>query len=218
MILSRRPLLAVGLWIVCFLGSFVGCRSFSGQIRPGMNRRHAAQASRIHRTYNQHTISSTMVHQGNKTQQLNELKTTQSTDGSFLLGDLSSILVACQLLGLQDVLDSSTFWQNGGWFQPLSMPITLPVLVLRISMNSLSWIVADRITGRIMEQPDSETNGTLTMACQTAVIFALARLLLAAILSVMNFQVWDGIEVLRECYYVSLLAVSTRYLLIKFYS
>lgn len=68
----------------------------------------------------------------------------------ILAGDICTILMACQLLGLVDVFNRPEFWANGGFNQPIGLgppdPITgastLVKLVQRDSVMSISWVLA----------------------------------------------------------------------------
>lgn len=58
--------------------------------------------------------------------------------------DIFAILIACQLMGLLDVLNDSTFWMNGGWFQPITFvsteSATLPIFVQRVANNTVLYL------------------------------------------------------------------------------
>jgi len=68
----------------------------------------------------------------------------------LLSGAICTLLMACQLLGLADVLNRPEFWTNGGIFQPISLgppdPVTgastLLKLVQRDSIMSITWVLA----------------------------------------------------------------------------
>ena len=68
----------------------------------------------------------------------------------ILAGDICILLMACQLLGLADVLNQPEFWSNGGFIQPIGLgppdPVTgestLVKLVQRDSIMSISWVLA----------------------------------------------------------------------------
>lgn len=62
----------------------------------------------------------------------------------LLVGDLLSIAIGTQLLGLVDVLNDLGFWANGGWLQPItivSSTNTLSLLMKRFCIVSFSWII-----------------------------------------------------------------------------
>jgi hypothetical protein len=64
-------------------------------------------------------------------------------DPSLLVPDLLGVAVACELLGLLDAVNDSSFLLKGGWLEPLGhAPTTLPLLISRFSTNSVFWIAA----------------------------------------------------------------------------
>lgn len=61
-------------------------------------------------------------------------------DPTMVKADLLAVLIACQLLGLLDVLASDAFASSGGWLQPIPMiPSTLPILAQRCATNALVY-------------------------------------------------------------------------------
>jgi len=64
----------------------------------------------------------------------------------LLVGDLISILLTCQLLGLVDILNDPIFWANGGFMQSIDLSPTgvssLGTLVRRDSVISISWVLS----------------------------------------------------------------------------
>jgi hypothetical protein len=64
-------------------------------------------------------------------------------DVPIVMSDLLAIAVAMQLLGLTNVLNDPTFWNQGGWLQPITstgISNTLPVVVQRFCLVALSWL------------------------------------------------------------------------------
>jgi hypothetical protein len=80
----------------------------------------------------------------------NSMATTPlSPDASLLLdpglwiSDFLAVILASQLIGLLDIVNSPEFIQNGGWFQPIpAVPSTLDDLVQRISFFGITWAIA----------------------------------------------------------------------------
>ncbi|GKY97520.1 hypothetical protein MPSEU_000710200 [Mayamaea pseudoterrestris] len=163
--------------------------------------------------HNTQTISSTALFKGNRTETNTEKFYSDNLvpNGDLLLVDVGAVVLACQLLGLQDVLNDPNFWQNGGWFQAPALPSTLPTLALRISQNSLSWIVASVIVKGFSFETQSSTAAVMT-ACKIAAGFTVLRLLISLTATGMHLDDWDGVDVLQECYNVSLVGIATRYL------
>ena len=65
---------------------------------------------------------------------------------TLLVGDLVSLLLTCQLLGLVDVLSTQEFWNNGGFAQPVDLSpsglSSLETLVKRDSLMSIAWVLS----------------------------------------------------------------------------
>jgi hypothetical protein len=131
-----------------------------------------------------------------------------------LISDLLATVIACQLLGLQDVLNSPTFWQDGGWLQPPTLPSTLPILVSRISIDALCWISSSSALNGYQTLQSSST--VVVESCKVAVGFAFLRLLIAFVLGNATLDAVNVVDVLRECYFVSLTIVGARYLALKY--
>ena len=67
-----------------------------------------------------------------------------SFDPSLLTVDILAVVVASQLIGLVDVLNYASFWDNGGFAQPLpAVPATLGSFVQRTSSGCVCWIVSN---------------------------------------------------------------------------
>jgi hypothetical protein len=66
-------------------------------------------------------------------------------DPILVYTDIFAILIACQLMGLLDVLNDSTFWMNGGWFQPIIIvsteSSTLPIFLQRVASNTVCYVL-----------------------------------------------------------------------------
>lgn len=71
-------------------------------------------------------------------------ETRRVQDYTLLFGDFFSIIVACELLQLLDVINDAQFIKNGGWLQPIPMvPPTISILLYqRIPTLSILWILA----------------------------------------------------------------------------
>ena len=63
-------------------------------------------------------------------------------DPQLLAGDILSLLIVNFLLQIADEVGDPTFWFNGGFSQPVTMPTTLLAMVVRDSKMSISWILS----------------------------------------------------------------------------
>ena len=144
----------------------------------------------------------------NSTESLSESNSLLIQDSRLLVGDVVSIALASQLLGLVDVLNDPSFWQQGGWFQPMSTTqSTLPVMVQRDSVLTICWLLSAL---GLKGYNDSETD-TSTLV-QTAVSFCVVRVALGLGMSVVghtDLGLWDSI---RQCYFTIMLVGSFRFL------
>jgi hypothetical protein len=136
-------------------------------------------------------------------------------DGNLLLTDIVAVALACQLLGLQDVLDDPTFWDNGGWFQAPTTITTLPTLVSRISVNSIGWIAS----GVLQKGYNVERCDTFPANKVAKIVagFLLLRLALAFTTIALQYGEWDMIGILRECYFVLTAAIGARYVVYRLF-
>ena len=165
-------------------------------------------------------------------------------DTGLLFADIMAVAIACQFMGLMDVLGDSDFWKNGGWFQPIqllytstttSSPSTLPVLVQRFSLNTILWVAASWCLGGYNADSSSSSSAPTTTTTTQQDTLLLSALQRSAVYSVLRtvmgvaMSLWlvsssssdnhhptlasleDMIQILRECYTVSLTAIAARY-------
>lgn len=130
--------------------------------------------------------------------------TDVALDGGLLTGDLVAIVVACQLIGLIDVLTDDSFWANGGFAQPVpTMPTTLGMFVQRTSTGCICWILAS-LTG--------SNQSSVSNVSKIAGAFALVQLGLAFGVSQAGISSnFDPFLVARDCYYAVILVAGWRY-------
>jgi hypothetical protein len=154
--------------------------------------------------------------------------TTNIEEPGLLIADLFAIAIACQLMGLLDVVNDPTFYLKGGWAQPLPVvPSTLGVLVGRFSLLSVIWIIVGLFRKDAFVAQSVETN---EMAIQKAlriwVDFSLLRVAFAvAIAGYTSMHSTHGaggddIEIvvaLRQCYFVGLAIPAMRFLYGQYY-
>lgn len=133
-------------------------------------------------------------------------------DTRLLAGDVISVALASQLLGLADTLNDPNFWKQGGWFQPMSATeSTLPTLVQRDSILTICWVISALAwKGYAMNNKTAEESQSSIGSM--AVTFCVLRVALGFIMSLVShvdFDVWDTI---RQCYYSIILIGSFRLL------
>ena len=153
-------------------------------------------------------------------------------DPGLWISDFLSLILASQLIGLLNILNSPEFIANGGWFQPIpAVPSTLDELVQRISMFGVAWamasasvfFVARTTSTEALEQSSSEESDTsiiLKKNVQTLAVFGVLLLIGNGIVfglgdSNGNIDGQSGIhllDALRNCYYVGLSTSGLRFL------
>mmetsp|Transcript_3896 Transcript_3896/g.8945 ORF Transcript_3896/g.8945 Transcript_3896/m.8945 type:complete len:259 (-) Transcript_3896:1230-2006(-) len=147
-------------------------------------------------------------------------------DYGLVIGDLLSIILASQLMGLLDVLNNPEFGRQGGWLQPIpAVPSTLGTLVERISTLCLVWLIAafSEEESYTFTATESEKSSIL-IALTVAVNFVALRCILAVVLGAISGNNFDGniFEnaqlglVLRDCYFVVLALPTFRFLYTKY--
>ena len=138
-----------------------------------------------------------------------------SMNPRLLLTDLLAVAIACQLMGLIDVLNDPVFWTNGGWLQPILVPESLPTLVQRFSINSCVLICVAVVF------PTSLSNSFRTTLLQSLSMFSIVRIGLGLILLASHADTTGPdalnviVESIRECYFVSVATTTGRFALNK---
>jgi hypothetical protein len=148
-----------------------------------------------------------------------------------LASDILALLISCQLLGLLDILRDPAFLNSGGWLQPVTTLSTLSALVQRFSVNAAVYLTSAVVVQRqarsqrnIGLQQDEED--VVISALWTATVFSLLRILLdvAILVTATSAVQWTTLslptsllQVVRECYVVSLSTVAGRYLYHQLY-
>ncbi len=147
-------------------------------------------------------------------------------DPGLWASDFLALILASQLIGLLNVLNSPEFVANGGWFQPIpAVPSTLDDLVQRISVFGVTWAIASasvvffantKALGKISSE-DSDTFIILKKNFQTLAVFGVLLFLGNGILPGLgdangNIDGNPWLEVLRNCYYVGLSTSGLRFL------
>jgi hypothetical protein len=170
--------------------------------------------------------------------------TPLSPDASLLLdpglwvADLLAVILASQLIGLLDIVNSAEWIQKGGWFQPLAMPSTLDDLVERISFFAITWSIASasvfsfaNTSSTIVNKKNSssdrnDTSVILKRNVQTLAVFGVLQIvgngivfgISGALANNNDVLLMDGtsaipwLDVVRNCYYVGLSTSGLRFL------
>ena len=133
-------------------------------------------------------------------------------DTRLLAGDVISIALASQLLGLADTLNDPNFWQQGGWLQPISTTeFTLSTLVQRDSILTICWLIS-ALAWEGYSIDDNTTEESQSSIVSIAATFCVLRVALGFVMSIVghvDLDVWDSI---RQCYFAILLVGSFRLL------
>jgi hypothetical protein len=181
--------------------------------------------------YHRHQFSTTVLAMSfNSTKNEQHPSSTSYSPVSFqveeqgiIACDMFAIVIACQLMGLVDIVNDPEFSRSGGWLQPIPLiPSTLGILVQRIVLFAFIWIplsfirlptmalMDDASKAKVREQFDDPQPG-IRLAIQTAVLFSVARIAMAVAISPMSLSHLDAIDTLRDCYFVTLTTVSFRF-------
>ena len=148
-------------------------------------------------------------------------------DPTILFVDIITVAIACQLLGLLDVVNDPAFWKNGGWLQPIpAAPSTLPILVQRFSINGILYVGTALFLGSLVNDAVAAPKTVLWAALRTSSVFSLVRLIVgvtlaATISSEGDFSATQQLDVvlelLRECYFVALATTAGRYVIYRLF-
>jgi len=149
-----------------------------------------------------------------------------SVDSGLLFADIMAIAIACQLMGLLDVLGDPTFWTNGGWFQSIpAAPSTLPVLIQRFSLNCVFFVVVSLSLNNAYDDNNKSAASSqqiIISSLQRSGVYAVLRIVMGALLSLMLSEnpafSMDMMQVLRECYVVALATTAARYIFYSLFS
>lgn len=148
----------------------------------------------------------------------------ERNDITILSADIFGVAMACQLLGLADVLNDTSFWLNGGWIQPIpAIPPSLSILVQRISLNLLLLGAAAWIGQGYKPRSVASIESIRDTGLRMVGMYGLARIVLAVGIAfavpgtaINDPQLLVG-EALREVYCVSLASFAARYIVYLLY-
>ena len=156
----------------------------------------------------------------------------------LVTADIFAIAIASQLMGLLDVLNDPTFYQNGGWFQSIpTVPTTFGTLIQRFSLLTITWIVCAILrggytNGAIESSSSSSSSNTndgdgvmlspsIQLSLKIWITFCIFRFgfgTALAYLSTQDYSIFaDGTntdllgELTRQCYIVGLTTFTARY-------
>lgn len=131
----------------------------------------------------------------------------EEPDYREIIGDFAGIIVACQLIGLIDVLNDEMFWRQGGFVQPIpAVPSTLGTFVQRSSLLSVCWCIVTVLTGRFRID-------NLIQAVRVSFTFFFLNLVFSYTSSLISTSSFEPAVILRDCYFVVLAAASWRFIL-----
>mmetsp|Transcript_10747 Transcript_10747/g.30217 ORF Transcript_10747/g.30217 Transcript_10747/m.30217 type:complete len:251 (+) Transcript_10747:151-903(+) len=130
----------------------------------------------------------------------------------LLLGDLITILLTCQLLGLADAIGVEGL---EGFLLPVTMPTTLGTLVQRDAAISLAWVLAALKNESYLVASISTDEALIKSVLETFVDYCVLRVGGALALAFAMHQPVDGAELLRQCWFTLLMLGSFRYLYAK---
>jgi len=131
----------------------------------------------------------------------------------ILLLDLVVVAIACELLGLLDVLNDPIFWQKGGLSQSVPVvPSTLGILITRFSGLSVAWLLAGS-SWRGFQQASIATDEALiwrtALMCATFITF---RVGLEYLVSVFGADPVNFVDLARQCYFSVILLYTGRFI------
>lgn len=143
---------------------------------------------------------------------------TEDINKGLILTDLVGVLVACQIIGLLDVLNDPSFYDNGGWLQPIpSFPSSLPTLVQRIAFYSTLFVSSSPLLGFYKQNLNVIKSHA---EIQTAIAFSFVGFLGATIIAASSlggysefFQsAYGSFGAMRDCYVIVLVTWAARFL------
>jgi hypothetical protein len=147
------------------------------------------------------------------------------------LSDCLAIVLASQMIGLLDIVNSTEFVQAGGWFQPMpAVPTTFALLVKRMvnlaALRIVSLTLVETLLSQKIQQQDVTTTWiqpsdwiSFAAFCGLRLIGGCAVYLMSdeshdiALMHVFEYQNYDWILIsLRDSYFVGLFTLTLRYL------
>ena len=160
-------------------------------------------------------------------------------DPLLLVVDVLAILLSGQLMGFLDVTNDPSFWQQGGFFQPIpAVPSTLGTYVDRVSVMSICWVMAGWLCNSYRKGAYDSDKALWVSIPTVYATFVLLRLGLTFVVSpfgsvpndlvsdsdmalmassasqgtIASSLPFDVVEIGKQCYYPLLVSVGFRYL------
>lgn len=99
-------------------------------------------------------------------------------DPRLLAGDLLFILIVNFLLQIASEVGDPGFWQDGGFFQPVTMPTTLLAVIVRDSKMSIAWVLAAIWRRSYSSSSVADDKTAVTVALQIFVDYCSLRIVL----------------------------------------
>ena len=142
-------------------------------------------------------------------------ETRRVQDYTLLFGDFFSIIIACELLQLLDVINDAQFIKNGGWLQPIPIvPPTISILLYqRIPTLSILWILACISEENSFSYDAVKDDKVSILFALTLVLnFVSLRFLLGGLDAYIHHTDISWGSLLRDSYFVGLILPGFRFL------
>jgi hypothetical protein len=117
--------------------------------------------------------------------------------------DLVMVAIACELLGLLDVLMDPSFWQNGGLNQRIPLiPLTLGTLLQRFCGLSFAWLLAGSSWRGFQQESIATDDALIWTTASMCVTFAILRVGLEYLVAMIGTDpAVDFIDLARQIYF-----------------
>lgn len=135
----------------------------------------------------------------------------------LILLDLVTIAIACELMGIVDLLNDPRFWIAGGWNQPIS-PVTsvMDVLIQRFSGLSVSWLLAGSMWRGFRQESISSDESLIRTTGFICATFVIVRLGLAFMVATIGSDSVDTFDLVKQIYFAALLLCTGRAIYSKY--
>ncbi len=134
-------------------------------------------------------------------------------DPRLLACDLLAILLACQLIGLSDVFLSSSFWNHGGFVQPVTVSSfsTLPILMKRDSLLSICWITSSLYNKAYSHSALTDDVSVVKSVFSIFTDFCSLMIISSLLMAISSHAMVDTFELLRELWFAVLVVGTLRF-------
>jgi hypothetical protein len=132
--------------------------------------------------------------------------------------DLVMVAVACELLGLLDVLMDPSFWQKGGLNQPIPLiPPTLGTLLQRFCGLSFAWLLAGSSWRGFQQESIATDDALIWTTASMCVTFAILRVGLEYLVAMIGTDsAVDLVDLTRQIYFSLLTLCAGRLIYSKY--